>query len=156
MIRDQPSEFKQALLDLKPGMSILMRGPVGPFYLKDEKPALLIAGGIGITPFRAMLKQFEVEGSRQQRIQLLYMDSNKRYLFQDELDQVAERTSLNVTYLDSRDQLNQEIDKYVGEIAQTGNVYIAGPKSMVDTLTGELQARNISKKQLIKDSFYGY
>ena len=36
-----------------------MSGPIGSFYLKDNNPALLIAGGIGITPFSSILKQVE-------------------------------------------------------------------------------------------------
>ena len=38
-----------------------MSGPVGAFYLKEDRPTLLIAGGIGVTPFRAMLKELENE-----------------------------------------------------------------------------------------------
>ena len=62
-ISNDPSEFKKALLELKPGMKISMSGPVGSFYLKDNSATLLIAGGIGITPFRSIVKQLEVEGN---------------------------------------------------------------------------------------------
>lgn len=51
MIRNEASDFKEALLELKQGMKVKMSGPLGSFYLKDDRPALLIAGGIGITPF---------------------------------------------------------------------------------------------------------
>lgn len=43
-------------MELTPGMTVTMRGPVGPFYVKGNGPLLLIAGGIGITPFRSILK----------------------------------------------------------------------------------------------------
>jgi ferredoxin-NADP reductase len=36
---------------------------VGSFYLRDSSPSLLIAGGMGITPFWAIVKQLEVEAS---------------------------------------------------------------------------------------------
>ena len=62
-ISNDPSEFKKALLELKQGMKISMSGPVGSFYLKDNSPTLLIAGGIGITPFRSIVKQIEIEGN---------------------------------------------------------------------------------------------
>ncbi len=61
-ISNDPSEFKKALLELKQGMTISMSGPVGSFYLKDNSPTLLIAGGIGITPFRSIIKQLEMKG----------------------------------------------------------------------------------------------
>lgn len=50
-ISDAPSDFKKAMLELKQGMKVSMSGPVGAFYLKENSPPLLIAGGIGITPF---------------------------------------------------------------------------------------------------------
>ena len=66
-----------------------MSGPVGSFYLKDNNPALLIAGGIGITPFRSILKQVEAEwNGDEKQIKLLYMDSKKSYLFKDEMDEM--------------------------------------------------------------------
>jgi ferredoxin-NADP reductase len=47
-ISDDPSDFKKAMLELKQGMKVSMSGPVGTFYLKDNSPTLLIAGGIGM------------------------------------------------------------------------------------------------------------
>ena len=76
-----PSDFKKAMLELEKGMKIKISGPVGSFYLKDSRPTLLIAGGMGITPFRSILKQIEEEGNRsEQQINLLYMDSKKSYI----------------------------------------------------------------------------
>src|SRR3954471_24252111 len=102
-IGENPSDFKKAMLELKQGMKVKMSGPVGSFYLKDNKPSLLIAGGIGITPFRSILKQVEAEWNEvEKQINLLYMDSKKSYLFKDEMEEMANKTSINVTYLDSR------------------------------------------------------
>ncbi|GIQ81591.1 phenol hydroxylase reductase, partial [Kipferlia bialata] len=56
-IAEEPSDFKKALLAMQPGDPIHVRGPFGSFLLKDETaPCIMIAGGIGITPFRALLK----------------------------------------------------------------------------------------------------
>ena len=92
-ISDNPSEFKKAMLELKQGMTVKMSGPVGNFYLKDSSPSLLIAGGIGITPFRSILKQIEAEGNGgDKQIHLLYLDSNRSFIFSDELDAIANKT----------------------------------------------------------------
>ena len=156
-MNDSPSEFKQAMLELKQGMKISMAGPVGSFYLKDDKPTILIAGGIGITPFRAMLKQIEAEGNGIEKpIQLLYLDSEKSYLYKDELDGIANNTSIIITYLDSKDDLHQEIGKFVDLYKNNGNYFIAGPKAMVDSISSHLQSGNISKRNIKKDAFYGY
>ncbi|WP_078382499.1 FAD-dependent oxidoreductase [Sutcliffiella halmapala] len=156
-ISDAPSEFKKAMLELEKGMKVSMSGPVGSFYLKDNSPTLLIAGGIGITPFRAMVKQLEAEGNgAEKQIQLLYMDSKKSYVYKDEFDEIANNMSIRVTYLDSRDDLHHEIDKFHTSFKNNGKYFIAGSKSMVDSITTHLKNNNISKGNIKKDTFRGY
>ena len=156
-ISDAPSDYKKAMLELKQGMKVTMSGPVGSFYVKDNSPSLLIAGGIGITPFRSIVKQIEVEGNGNDNpIQLLYMDSNKSYIYKDELDEIANNTSIRVAYLDSRDDLHQEINKFAGLHKNDGKYFIAGPKSMVDSISSYLKNKGISKRNIKKDTFFGY
>ncbi|MBS4220008.1 FAD-dependent oxidoreductase [Bacillus sp. FJAT-49711] len=156
-INDDPSDFKKAMLELKQGMKVSMSGPVGSFYLKDNSPSLLIAGGIGITPFRSILKQLEADGNGVEKpLHLLYMDSKKSYLFHNELDEMAKNLSISVTYLDSRNDLHAEIDKFTGLYKNNGKYFIAGPKSMVDSMSSYLVNHNISKRNIKKDVFFGY
>src|SRR5690625_3833476 len=77
-IDEHPSDFKKAMLDLETGMTMKVNGLVGSFYLKDHCPSVFIAGGMGITPFRSMLKQIDVEALNQ-KIKLLYIHSSKEY-----------------------------------------------------------------------------
>lgn len=154
-INDKPSDFKKAMLELKQGMTIGMSGPLGSFNVNDDRPTVLIAGGIGITPFRSIVKEIEAEGKGNKKpIHLLYMDSEKSYLFKDELD--ATNASISTTYLDSRDNLHQEINKLANLYKNNGQYLIAGPKSMVDSISSYLQNNSISKKNIKKDAFYGY
>ncbi|XID94565.1 FAD-dependent oxidoreductase [Paenibacillaceae bacterium WGS1546] len=156
-ISHNPSDFKKAMLDLEPGMKMKMSGPIGSFYLQDNSPSLLIAGGIGITPIRSIFKQIEAEGNGDGKlIKLLYMDSRKSYLFKDELDGIANRTSIHVTYLDSKDDLNREIDKFTALHKDKGKYFIAGAKSMVEPISAYLQNHDISKRNIKKDVFFGY
>lgn len=156
-ISNEPSAFKKAMLEFKPGMKIKMSGPVGAFTLEEQKPSLLIAGGIGITPFRSILKQLEAEKTGDIKpIRLLYLDSKKSYLFKDELDAIANHTSIHVTYLDSQDSLHQEIDQFAASHQNNGTYFIAGPKSMVDSITTCLKNKHISKQHIKKDAFFGY
>lgn len=152
-IGEQRSEFKSSLLELTQGMKITMRGPVGPFYLKDDSPILLIAGGIGITPFRSILKQI---GEAEIQIHLLYLDGKKEYLFKDELDEMAKCAQVNVTYLNSRDELHQEIHKFSTLHKDNGKYYVAGPKSLVESVSSYLQSNQVSKRNIKKDAFFGY
>jgi len=156
-IGKEPSEFKKALLELTPGMKITMRGPVGPFYLKEETPTLFIAGGIGITPFRSMLKQIDATQKEYGKpIHLLYLDGNREYLFKDELDAMVNRILTGLTYLGSRDELHQEIDKFRSQFNHGGKCFVAGPKSMVDQIVKDLLDKQVSKQQITKDAFFGY
>ncbi|MDR7075598.1 ferredoxin-NADP reductase [Neobacillus niacini] len=156
-ISDTPSDFKKAMLELEKGMKIKMSGPVGSFYLKDNSPTLLIAGGIGITPYRAMLKQIETEGDGVgKQIHLLYINSKNPFFYKDELDAIANNSSIIVTYLDSRDELLQEMDKFTSLNKDNGKYFIAGPKSMVDSISTYLQNKSVSKRNIKKDAFFGY
>ena len=89
-------------------------------------------------------------------IHLLYLDSKKSYIYKDELDEIANNTSISITYLDSRDDLHQEIDKFVDLYKNNGKYFIAGPKAMVDSISSYLQSGTISKRNIKKDAFYGY
>jgi NAD(P)H-flavin reductase len=156
-IGENPSDFKKAMLELKQGMTINMTGPLGSFNLQDNSPSLLIAGGIGITPFRSILKQIESEGNDvNMPIHLLYMDSSKSFIFKDELDAIVNNTSISVMYLDSRDDLFHKIDTFTTLNKGNGNYLIAGPKSMVKTVFNFLKSKHIPKKNINKDAFYGY
>lgn len=152
-ISDKPSEFKKALLELEEGMKIRMNGPVGSFYLNDNSPALFIAGGIGITPFRAIVKQLETEGNGvQKQIKLLYLDSGKSYIYKDEFDR---NTSIDTSYLASRDELYLEMDKFITSNNNNAKYFIAGSKSMVDSITSHLKSNGILKRNIKKDAFMG-
>lgn len=156
-IGKNPSEFKQAMLELQKGMSISMSGPVGAFSLQDNQPSLLIAGGIGITPFRSILQQLANEApTNQQQITLLYMDSDNSYIYQDELNELAKHASIQVQYMASRNDLEQAIDQFITNHKDDGKYFVAGPKSMVDAIANDIKGKNIAKKSIFKDSFFGY
>jgi ferredoxin-NADP reductase len=156
-IGDHPSDFKKAMLELKQGMNMKMSGPVGSFCLEDNSPSLLIAGGIGITPIRSIVKQLEAEGGGNgKQIRLLYLDSNKSYLYKEELDGISGRTEIEIAYLNSRDDLHREIDKFADSNKDNGKYFIAGPKSMVDSISTYVQGKSIPKRNIKKDAFFGY
>ncbi len=56
--RMRDSAFKRALKNAPPGMELAWDGPYGSFILhrNPAKPAVFLAGGIGITPFMSMVK----------------------------------------------------------------------------------------------------
>ncbi|KAB3524436.1 FAD-dependent oxidoreductase [Alkaliphilus serpentinus] len=154
-ISENPSQFKGALMDSEPGMKISMRGPIGSFYIKNSKPTLLIAGGIGITPFRGILKDLAlVDQEKPRNIQLIYLDSSKDYVYKDELDSLIQDLNLVVKYLSDRETMNKEIRSYISYYGNEGNYFVVGPEKMTDAVTKLLKEENI--KNIIKDTFIGY
>jgi len=57
--RMRDTAFKRVLKTMPPGAEIKIEGPFGSMTLhrKSTRPAVMLAGGIGITPFRSMLCQ---------------------------------------------------------------------------------------------------
>ena len=75
--RMRDSAFKRALKALPAGSPAKLEGPLGSLTLHNDRarPAVFIAGGIGITPFMSILRQ-AAKDQLQQRLVLLY--SNRR------------------------------------------------------------------------------
>ena len=154
-IPDVASEFKRALLELKPGDRISMKGPFGPFYIAEDRPTLMLAAGIGITPFRALVKGSIVNDKIEAK-KLLYLDSNKEYIYNTEFDNLSETGPLEVKYLSSREEFNEEIESYIKEMGNGSYYYIAGPKNMVSSIKTKLKEAGINKKNIKTDYFFGY
>lgn len=54
--RRSASDFKRAFFALQPGDEVEILCPKGRFFLEEGAPAVLVAGGIGITPMKSMLE----------------------------------------------------------------------------------------------------
>jgi len=89
-ISDTP--FKQALARLAPGQTAEVYGPMGSFLLDVERPAVFLAGGIGITPFRGMVR-YAADVGVSHRHRLLYSARvPEELLFRSEFDAIARRS----------------------------------------------------------------
>src|SRR5690606_27786597 len=77
LITPKKSSFKNALNNLRIGDEIKMLPPMGDFVLpKDESlPLIFVAKGIGVTPFRSMLKYLN-DSHKKRSIKLIYVIDN--------------------------------------------------------------------------------
>lgn len=159
----QVSTFKQTLRQLKPGDEVLMSDPMGDFVLPKDKttPLIFIAGGIGITPMRSMIKWL-TDNHEQRPIKLLYAaNSQEEVAFSD----IFKTSGLPVTYI-----LTQPSAGWTGETGrltadkilqlapdQPHQLYfISGPEPMVESLYKDLHAAGINKQRLVGDYFPNY
>lgn len=71
------SAFKRSMSEAKAGMDVELDGPYGSFTLHHNaaRPAVLLAGGIGITPFRSIVADATL-GKLPHRITLFYSNTN--------------------------------------------------------------------------------
>jgi len=125
------------LLHLKKGTRVFIEGPYGTFVIEKAKNSeiILVAGGVGITPIRALLD--EMPSSK--NVTLLYRVSNTQELiFQNELSLFAEKRNLKIHYLvGSRKEHPMSKDYLLKLLPNLKNseIYLCGPKSLVKKVT---------------------
>lgn len=156
-ISSKPSAFKQALLNLQQGESIYMRGPFGPFYLEaPARPAVCIAGGIGITPYRAIISDAAQKLNNGGPIRVLYIDSKNTFVYRDCLDGLAaSNSSITIEYLTDKDELAKEINRSVEAFNNNAVYLLSGPPAMVKQLKERLLGLGIKKSNIKHEMFLG-
>ena len=180
-IRDTP--YKKRLSSLEIGSKAKVTKPLGKFVLHDDysKPAVLLSGGIGVTPFRSMIKYAT---DKQLPIRIVMFDSNRNIpniLYKEEFDDCLNKnTNLKIVYTitekeddnqpSSATGVNKEwkgergrIDKAMLERHLNDNeirnsiYYICGPPGMLNAIKELLQnSLQIPKDQIRTEEFTGY
>lgn len=154
------STFKKALENLKTGDTIITSHPAGTFTLDESTPAVFIAGGIGITPFRSMIK-YAVDQKIPTKITLIYSNSDSNFLFKKELNIWQKQlTDLTIHYIVTSQSgcLDQERLLKLNPKSYPLNpiYYLAGPPKMVDSFENLLTGLGIDEVNIRYDRFDGY
>jgi glycine betaine catabolism B len=151
------STFKKTLKALKRGDTIEISDLDGDFIVSDaRKEYVFIAGGIGITPFRAILKQAEHEG-KFPRVTLLYANRKSVAAYKKEFDAMAKQNpNLTIHYLFSPQHINRKtIKEFVPDLKKP-LFCVSGPEPMVESIGKMLQKIGIPKNRIKQDWFPGY
>ncbi len=154
---EKSSSFKEKLFAMKPGDTIDADGIEGEFTVEDaSKSYVFLAGGIGITPFHAILKQADHDGVKL-NITMLYANRDANVPFKNELDGFAKKNlDLKIMYLTNPERIDeQSIRKYVSDISQP-IFYLSGPAQMVMSLAEVVEKLGVSKDHIRLDDFPGY
>ncbi len=156
------SVFKQALASLKPGDQVNISDPMGDFVLpKDHnRPLLFVAGGIGLTPMRSMVKWLTDTGEKRDITMLYAVTSPDEFAFTD----LFKSCGVNLTKI-----VKQPISDWTGEtgsltaerILQASQsedtlIYVSGPEPMTEALVKGLKNLGVSESRLVTDYFPGY
>jgi ferredoxin-NADP reductase len=170
--RMRDTAFKRVLKDMAPGTELSFEGPFGDLTLheKTERPAVFLAGGIGITPFFSMAKDAAVR-KLPHRIALFY--SNRRpedasYL--SDLSALAQENT-NFTFVPTMTEMEKSAGPWNGEtgyidaamlerhsIGARANAvfYLAGPSTMVAAMRTTLNNMGVSNDDIRTEEFTGY
>ncbi len=152
--RISESKFKQALKALKPGDTIQRKSLQGDFTWEEEqsRPAVLIAGGIGITPFRSILLERHAT-LKKINATLLYFNRTDEIPFLAELETLAkEQPEFTLVPIVGETITAEIILKRVSQ-ASDRTFYLSGPEPMVESVGAELIKQGVNLKQ---DWFPGY
>ncbi len=155
-IGDQPSEYKQALSELKTGMKMALRGPMGEFYAQPSKPMCFITGGIGITPVRSMIKDLVMRNTNfNGKVNLIYINSTGKFIFEEELKSFAEHDNIQVDLFTDKESFTEKIKEITGGSRQT-IYFLSGSRQMTASVKNLLIGQSVSKKNIKADTFFGY
>ena len=158
--REGISEFKRALQSVATGerLYISQYGNDYGFQLKKNQSSVLIAGGVGIAPFRSMLKEM-FDHHDKNDVSLIYLNQNERFLFKDELDIWQQRLpNLSISYVVTKDLSRKKREKLILSLIKSPqqNFYISGPEGMVESNEHLLIDNGVQVRDIRIDSFGGY
>jgi predicted ferric reductase len=152
-------EHSAALRALAPGTRVLAEGPYGSFTgaRRRGRKVLLLAGGVGITPLRAL---FETLPGRPGDITLVYRaNAQTDFVLREELDLIAHQRGARVHYLmgppksGGKDHLSAaRMKRLIPDLAEH-DVYLCGPAGMMAAAEVGLRQAGVPRRHIHQESF---
>jgi ferredoxin-NADP reductase len=166
--RLRDSAFKRSLVEMPEGSEVDVEQPKGSFLLPEDtsKDYVFVAGGIGITVFRSMLRYIADKGL-DYRVTLVYSNRDRESTpFFDELQELESaipglRIVFTMTQDDGWDGEKRTIDPemledVLGRDLKSFHFMIAGPPGMAKAVAAAISEAGVPGEQLQSDSFSGY
>lgn len=156
------SGFKKTLNEMAIGEKVNSEGPNGVFTLgkSPNKHNVFIAGGIGITPFRGIIKS-SIDNGLKTPIHLIYLNTGPEFVFKKEIEEwLLANSWLTVYYHDSNASGHLGIKKLSKLIANnqqpTTNYWLSGPPAFVTATEDMLNLIKVEPELIHLDKFTGY
>ena len=152
------SSYKHALLRLNASQHIVAAQLGGDFTLPDnpKQKVVFIAGGIGITPYRSMLK-YMIDTDQQRPTTLIYAARTPEdIVFRNIIDTAQTKLGIHVAYATGNVHVDADFIKKHAPDYQSCLFYISGPHGMVVALEDALKDLGLPQSQIKKDFFAGY
>jgi predicted ferric reductase len=149
-------DHSKALVNLAPGARVFIEGPYGIFTSKNAqvgRHVVLIGGGVGITPLRAIMEEFP----NNTQIDVLFRASNEADLvLREELDFLAEKMAARVHYLVGSRTLHPMTEAYIESLVpqfKDAEIYICGPEPLVSAVRKAAVDAGIPKDRFHDEAF---
>ena len=166
--RMRDSAFKRTLQELRVGAEVEVEPPKGRFGLPVDasRPLVFVAGGIGITVFRSMLRYIREEGLPH-RVTLVYSNRDRESTaFLAELQELENelpslRLVLTMTQDTDWDGESRRIDSaffrdYLGDDLEGYTFLVAGPPAMVEGARQALDSAGVKEENVVVERYSGY
>ncbi len=164
------SSFKQAIVAMRDQDQIVAGQLAGDFVLSKNpsQKYVFIAGGIGITPYRSILK-YLIDTAQKKDIVLIYSNKNQsEIVYKDIFDQAQKQLDIKTIY--TLTDLNNIPKNWTGQKGridfkmieaqipdyQERIFYLSGPHAMVEAFAQTLKSMGIKNNKIKKDFFPGY
>lgn len=150
---DKSSTFKRALFKLKKGEEIYISEPMGDFVLpKDKKLRLLfVAGGIGITPYMAILKYMKQNDDIRNAKLIWKLNTLEDKFKIPFMPQSLEEIDITDNNLFNAEYIFNQFKEFKAD-----RLYISGPEPMIEILNEGLIKLGLGKRYIHTDFFPGY
>lgn len=159
----EAGRFTRVLKSLPPGSPINVDGPFGIFIPPDKGKLVLIAGGVGITPFMSVLRD-RIRRNIQQPTTLLYgVKTDQDIIFQQEIDAMHEPWFSKVYVLENPSEKAPTHDRghitkktIATHVSDIGNslFYICGPEKMKRSVQKNLSVLGVPRKHIFVEEFF--
>ena len=143
------------MADLKPGTRVLIEGPYGVFTADQAtgSSVTLIAGGVGITPVRALLEELPTDSD----ITLIWRASREADLMlRDEVERLAQQHHAVIHYLvGSRHDVALDSATLLrcAPNIRTSDVFLCGPEAIVEQAVASAKALGVRSSQIHAEAF---
>jgi ferredoxin-NADP reductase/Na+-translocating ferredoxin:NAD+ oxidoreductase RnfD subunit len=155
-----PSSFKKGLMAMESGEKIVAGQLIGDFILPKDPSRKLVfmAGGIGITPFRSMVK-YLIDINQKRDIVIVYSAKTvSEFVYTNVFKEAWDKLGIRTIYIDSENQghidaarLSREIPDY-----KERTFYISGSHGVVDSFEQILKNLHVPARQVVTDYFPGF
>ncbi len=160
------SSFKKKFDGLKPGGKVKIKGPMGIFTLNENfKNIIFLGGGIGITPFRNMIK-YATDKKLPIKLTLLYSNKIPDEICYNEEWNIFEKQNPNLKVVSTvtedpswqgrKGRIDEGLIKEFCYDLSSTLFYICGPGAMVEGLSQLLKSMDIPQQNIKVEKFAGY